>query len=360
VSIVIVSHGTGLVLLETLDALVASTPAAHEIIVVDNPPPPGRVASRTMLEGWPGTLSLLTPDENLGFAGGNELGVEHASGDLICFLNPDLVVVDGWLEPLMSALDDPRVGVAAPVLLDPDGSLQEAGQILCDNGWTGAIGGPYVLTGDRSQQFTRDVDYASAACWLVRRAEHVARGGFDLRYHPAFYEDVDYALRVERDGQVTRLVSDRPVAHYHGMGGAAAHHEIACRSFEVFRETWADRIAKQLPRPVGETAGLRSRDRSCGRAVAYVDRGGRNGARLAAYEAARREALGSPRDRVMYLTSAGDGIDVPGGRADGLDVVVGDVDRALAVRSPLISESRTVAGRWSRHARTARREPAHG
>ena len=215
-----------------------------------------------------------------------------------------------------------------------------------------------MLTGDRSQQFTRDVDYASAACWLVRRDEHVDRGGFDLRYHPAFYEDVDYALRVEREGQVTRLVSDRPVTHYHGMGGADAHHEIASRSFEMFRRTWVDRIAKQLPRPEGETAGLRSRDRSCDRTVAYVDRGGRAGARQTTFQAARRDALASPRDRVMYITSVDDDIDVLGGRIDGLDVVVGDVDRALVVRSPLVTEWRSFAGRRTRHAREGQSERA--
>ena len=208
VSIVVVTYGTGPIVLDCLTAIAANTVIPYEVIVVANPPAsPEDDPSVALLRVESRGVTLVASDENLGFAGGNELGVEHARGTFVCFLNPDAVVGPGWLEPLVAALDDERVGVAAPVLIDPDGSLQEAGQLLYDDGGTAAIGGPEVLSGDETQAFSRDVDYASAACWLVRRDEHLQRGGFDLRYHPAFFEDVDYALRVEHGGQVSRLVA---------------------------------------------------------------------------------------------------------------------------------------------------------
>ena len=113
------------------------------------------------------------------------------------------------------------VGIAAPVLVDRDGSLQEAGQLVYDDGCTAAMGGPEVMPGDWGNAFCRDVDYASAACWVVRRDEFLALGGFDERYRPAYFEDVDYAFRVEQSGRRTRLVVDVPVVHEHGSGASS-------------------------------------------------------------------------------------------------------------------------------------------
>ena len=50
-------------------------------------------------------IRLFAVDDNLGFAGGNEYGVEQATGEYLCFLNPDLVVGPGWLEPLVRRLE---------------------------------------------------------------------------------------------------------------------------------------------------------------------------------------------------------------------------------------------------------------
>ena len=55
-----------------------------------------------------------------GFGGANNLGASRAAGGFLCFLNPDAIVGPGWFGPLFAALDDPMVGIAAPVLVDAD------------------------------------------------------------------------------------------------------------------------------------------------------------------------------------------------------------------------------------------------
>ena len=102
-------------------------------------PQDSRVASRRSPD-----ITLIEVDENLGFSGGNNLGAHHATGELLCFLNPDVVVGPGWLEPLVASLDDPTVGIAAPVLVNVDGSLQEAGQLDVRRWVHAAVGGPEV------------------------------------------------------------------------------------------------------------------------------------------------------------------------------------------------------------------------
>ncbi len=336
VSIVIVTYGTGPIVVDALAGIAAHTPRPYEVIVVDNPPSAGEPAA-TLLRAETAGVILATPDENLGFGGGNDLGVEIARGSIICFLNPDVIVGDGWLPPLLAALDDPVVAVAAPVLLDPDGTLQEAGQVIYDDGCTAAIGGPELFTGDLGQAFDRDVDYASAACWLVRRDEHVARGGFDPRYHPAFFEDSDYGLRVELGGQRTRLVADVPVVHLRGGGGAGRDLEMSGRSLEVFRSIWQSRLTGQLPRPTSPADALASRDRLAAARSTWVDRtGGESQAearRALAEAAAHAEAF--PRERVSYLTTDATGLDVRTARCSGVEVVIGDVDSLVGERAEL-------------------------
>ena len=163
VSIIVVTYGTGPVVLDMLDAVARYTSIDHEVIVVDCLP--ADPATRTsLLLADRSDIRLFAVDDNLGFAGGNEYGVEHARGEFLCFLNPDVIVGPGWLEPLIAALDDPVVGIAAPVFVNDDGSLQEAGQLIFADTFTAPIGDA-VMPGDFTNVFSRDVDYASAACW---------------------------------------------------------------------------------------------------------------------------------------------------------------------------------------------------
>ena len=336
VSIVVVTYGTGPVVLEALAAVRAHTPIAHEVIVVDNPPAEGRRPSCELLEeaGWGAADNevLVRPDRNLGFGGGCNLGATRARGRFLCFLNPDVVVGEGWLEPLLDALDDPVVGIAAPVFVDPDGSLQEAGQLIYDDGCTGAVGGPEVLTGEWSQAFTRDVDYASAACWVLRRNEFVELGGFDERYFPAYFEDADYALRVEAGGQRSRLVADVPVMHLHGQGGANSDHAIAAASQETFRAVWGDRLRAQPGRPGDDTAAIVNRDRLAVDTVGWLISGAGStvAERVAALDEARAVAARSPRGRVVVVTDDATGFDLATARRAGVEVRTGRIDRVAA------------------------------
>jgi GT2 family glycosyltransferase len=332
VSIVIVTHGTGPIVLDSLDAVVSNTSVPYEVIVVDNEPPAGRPRTSTLLDAETSGVRLVCADRNLGFAGGNNLGVEHARGSTICFLNPDVIVPPGWLAPLLAALDDPVVGIAVPVLTNPDGSLQEAGQLLYDDGCTAAVGGPEVCPGDWGQAFTRDVDYASAACWVVRRAEFLELGGFDVRYHPAYFEDVDYALRVEASGRRTRLVADVPVVHHHGQGSPVDGLAIAEASQSEFRTVWGPRIARQPSRPRTDADSIRNRDRLAAGFVGWIAPADRSTRleRRDALETARRTACERPRDRVSFVTDDPSGLDLHGSRSDGVDVIVGAVDEIVA------------------------------
>jgi GT2 family glycosyltransferase len=232
-SVVIVTFGTGPIVLDCLAAVGASLASIpYEVIVVDNHCRGGMpTASRLRLST--AGVRLVTASQNLGFGGGNEVGVAHASGENIALMNPDIVVSPGWAPPLLDAVSDPTVGIAAPVLLNDDGTVQEAGQVVDDR----AVTRPVRL----APEGVVDVAYSSAACWLMRRGVHERSGGFDAAYHPAYFEDVDLAFRIRRLGLRSVVVADSRVTHRHGSS-TRRRARPAFDQQAVFRRRWAQAL----------------------------------------------------------------------------------------------------------------------
>jgi len=211
------------------------------------------------------TSSVISLDENLGFAAANNLAAAQSSAEYLTFLNPDLELTEGWLEPLLAALDDPAVAIAAPVLLNNDGFIEEAGQVVFSDAGTLAMGGSHWPGGRASyceMMFDRDVDYASAACWVMRRSVFEELGGFSTDYYPAYFEDTDFAQRAQQAGYVTRLVTSRPVVHHH-EGASPDRLVMATNSRRTFENKWAAVLTSKPDRSLLDTDCRSVRDWHC-------------------------------------------------------------------------------------------------
>jgi len=211
------------------------------------------------------TCSVIPCEENLGFAAANNLAAAETSGEYLAFLNPDLELAEGWLNPLLAALDDPAVAIAAPVLLNNDGFIEEAGQVVFSDGGTLAMGGSHWPGGRASyceMMFDRDVDYASAACWVMRRSVFEELGGFSTDYYPAYFEDSDFAQRLQQAGYVTRLVTARPIVHHH-EGASANRLAMATNSRRTFEDKWAAVLTSKPERSLLDNDRRSVRDWHC-------------------------------------------------------------------------------------------------
>ena len=240
VSFIAVTYGTSRVVERCLAALLRTVGDIDaEFVVVDNAHPVhGHRAARRLALSTAG-VRLLQPRRNLGFAGGCELGALHARGELLCFVNPDLVPAGDWFSELLATVREHPDSIVAPRLVNPDGSLQEAGQSLS----TTALPRPCTdLVAVASE--TTAADYASAACWLMTRSLHERCGGFDPRFHPAYYEDVDLALRVRLLGGGT-IIADAEVTHLLGKStdDDAPHPMHEQRA--TLRRLWARELRHQ-------------------------------------------------------------------------------------------------------------------
>ena len=175
---------------EALRLLAEATEPRYEVVIVDNASTDGTLDELERVSG----ARILRNPRNLGFGPANNQGAAMARGRYLLLLNSDAWVRPGWLQPLIDvARADPSVAAVAPKLLYPDGRLQEAGSIIWRDARVRQYGDGDVPNRPE-YNFRRTVDYASAACLLVRRSAFISVGGFDPKFAPVYCEDVDLCL----------------------------------------------------------------------------------------------------------------------------------------------------------------------
>ena len=124
-SILIVNWNTRDLLRACLLSLRGNVAVEHEVIVVDNASHDGSAAM--VREEFPEVV-LIDRNDNTGFARGNNLAFEKATGEWIWLLNPDTVVLPGAAEKLIEFLEaDAQRGAVASALSDArDGHIQRS------------------------------------------------------------------------------------------------------------------------------------------------------------------------------------------------------------------------------------------
>jgi GT2 family glycosyltransferase len=179
----------------------------YEIIVVDNGSDP---SSAARLTGMDLPVRLIGTSEPVSFGTANNLAAEAARGEFLLLLNNDAFLEEGVVEKLLEALSEDGVGLVGPVLRYPDNSLQETGMFVSADG----TNVDPLLNGQGwdAPEFV-DVDYISAACVMLRRADFLGVGGFDPVFEFAYSEDCDLCLRLRAIGKRTRLVTSASVRH---------------------------------------------------------------------------------------------------------------------------------------------------
>lgn len=183
-----------------------------ELICVDNA---SADDSMTRLrEGAPAGAVLVQSPRNSGFTGGCNLGVEHATGEFIAFINNDARPDRRWAaEAVQVLLRDSTIGCVASKVLDWEGThvdFVDAALTWYGMGYKPAAGTPYEGTHEQPQ----DVLFATGSAMVVRADAFRAAAGFDERFF-MFYEDVDLGWRLNLMGHRVRYVPTSVVYHKH-------------------------------------------------------------------------------------------------------------------------------------------------
>lgn len=188
--------------------------------------------------------TIVDLDANVGYGGGCNAGVLRSRGKYVVLLNDDAIVEPSWLRSLVGAAEaDARIGALASVLLNADGTVQEAGSRVRPGAGTVQVGAglsPEAATAAKLLT-AREIDYGSGAALLLRRSAFDAVGGFDPRYEPAYFEDVDLCFRLRRAGWSVRLEPSARVMH---LSGASTVNDRRFRTFasqrsgNAFKARW--------------------------------------------------------------------------------------------------------------------------
>ncbi len=196
ISIIVLNYNQADTTVECLEALhQASSELIREIIVVDNGSTDEEVAILRE-HRRKRHFTLVEVGANRFFSEGNNIGVDHVSTDYIVFLNNDAFVHPGWIETLAETMEgDPSIAAVGPMFLYPDGRVQEVGGVALATGDVVQIGKGSVWGADHFDTPCA-VDFCSAACLMVKRADFLHVGGFGFEWEPAYYEDTDLCLKL--------------------------------------------------------------------------------------------------------------------------------------------------------------------
>ena len=187
-----------------------AAPFALEVLVVDNG---SADDSPAIVQTEFPSLRLIRNGQNLGFAGGCNVGLSGATGDILVLLNQDTTVQPGWLVGLIAAVDAPGVGVAGSLALLADGAtIQHAGGVV---DWPLGIARHlgYGEARDNRWQSAADVPFVTGASLAMRREMLERIGSLDEGFWPGYYEDVDFCWRARDAGYSIRFAPDSALVH---------------------------------------------------------------------------------------------------------------------------------------------------
>jgi GT2 family glycosyltransferase len=198
VSIITINYKQSAVTNQLLTSLAYLTWKNVEVVVVDNNSGDDCWHIKPSLAG----ATLVTSSKNLGFAGGNNLGISKAKGDYILLLNNDTVVEPGLLEPLVAWFEQhPDAGAVSPKIRyfhQPD-TIQYAGFTTL-NPFTLRMHGIGCGHKDLNQHDQpRRTHFAHGCAMMVSRAALETVGPMNEEYF-LYYEEHDWSARIKKAG----------------------------------------------------------------------------------------------------------------------------------------------------------------
>lgn len=219
VSLISVNYNTTKDILEFVETVKQLSYKNIEVIIVDNgstvPP------RKELMDAYP-TLTYIQSDKNLGFAGGNNLGIASAKGEYLFFLNSDTILFPYSLEPLIEFLEkNPTVGMASPKVLYPDKkTIQYSGGISI-NPYTGR-GRQLGLFEEDLGQYDRcyETGWGHGAALIVPRRVIDKIGPMPDEYF-LYYEEIDWGEQAKRAGFSVYFIGTSAIIHKEAisMGG---------------------------------------------------------------------------------------------------------------------------------------------
>lgn len=184
-----------------------------EVIFVDNGSKQQYEAEYKSL--YPGLIYLQT-NQNLGFAGGNNVGIKAAKGEYLLLLNNDTEITEGFIDQLVAEMEaNSSIGLLSPLILyfDQPEVIQYAGftkmnYLTCRNQ---GIGNNQVNS-HQYQNDSRETAFCHGAAMMCRRSDLQTVGLLPEQYF-LYYEELDWCEQFKKAGKKCWFTGKAQIFH---------------------------------------------------------------------------------------------------------------------------------------------------
>mgnify|MGYP002515285135 FL=1 len=242
VSIIVLTYNNLAMNKQCIGSILQKTAYAnYELIVVDNHSTDGTVDYLKELDAKKiPNVTVILNEENLGFAGGNNSGIEKAKGEYVILLNNDTVVTRGWITNLTKHMEhNSKYAMCNPVT----NSIGNESKIAVKySNKVEMEEFAYLYTGTHMGQEYTDVDRLPLFATIIRKSIMEEVGMLDDEYKIGMFEDDDFAESVLNAGYKIAIVEDAFVHHINNGSFKKLEDEEYKRIFEtnkkLFEEKW--------------------------------------------------------------------------------------------------------------------------
>lgn len=200
-------------------------------------------------------FKLIVLSKNVGFGRANNIGVDHASADTLLLLNSDILPKNkGWIASLQDSLSKPTTGIVGARLLFEDDTIQHDGMAPMrvkehpglwfndhpKKGWPKHIA--------YTNRHETECPLLTAACWMLRKEDFNAVGGFDPVYVLGDFEDSDLCLKVEALGKKNVIRHDIELYHLERQSQNLVQpgrwkHNVTVLNAITYNNRWKDELS---------------------------------------------------------------------------------------------------------------------
>lgn len=233
ISVIIVSWNASAFLEECLDSLSVGIMRPYEVIVVENDSSDGSAEMVAHRFPW---VNLIETGANVGFARGNNIGIQNSRGQYIALVNSDVKVLPGCLDNLAEFLErNPEAGMVGPRIFYGDGRQQSSCRrfpSLWNNacevfGLNKLFPRSATFAGEHMSYFTYDrtceVDVL-VGCFVMARQVALADFGLLDEKFFMYSEDVDWSWRCRLSGWKVLFFPGAEAVHY--CGGSSSNEPL--------------------------------------------------------------------------------------------------------------------------------------
>ena len=209
VSIIILNYNAGELLLNCVDSLKKSTYTNLEILIIDNISSDN--SQKKCKEKFP-DIKLIQNNENLGYCGGNNVGINEAKGKFIVILNPDTIIEPNCIDELILAYNKFGNALYQPKILSLNEKdiIQSTGNMLHVFGFGFARDKGNKVT--NKEESIEKIGYASGTCLFTSREVFDKIGLLD-EFLFLYHDDLDLGWRAAQIGINSYYVPKSKIFH---------------------------------------------------------------------------------------------------------------------------------------------------